>query len=244
MILFNNIKKIYNDITVVNIKELSLNENCIYGLIGPNGAGKTTTIRMLVGLLKPSEGTIKINNEDNFLNIELKSILGYVPDMPNLYEYLTGREYIEFICSLYNINPEEEIEYYLDLFEISDKADMLISSYSKGMKQKISIISTLIHKPEILILDEPFTGLDPVIIKKFKDYLKEYVKKDKNIVIFSTHDLDVASNLCTDIVVIKNGNILYKDSIENSIFESSLEEKFMKIIEWKGIEDYVEYYKK
>ena len=232
MIVFKDIKKIYNKKNiVVNIEELELKEGNIYGLIGPNGAGKTTTIRMLVGLLKPSSGEIIINNENIYDNVSIKAIIGYVPDNPNLYEYLTGREYIDFISSLYKINANDKIDYYLKLFDIEDKSDMLISSYSKGMKQKISIISTLIHEPNILILDEPFTGLDPVTIKKLKDYLREFAKNDKKIVIFSTHDLDVASNLCTRILMIKKGSIIYNNSIENSIKDSSLEDLFMKKIE-------------
>lgn len=231
MILFNDIKKIYDKNTVVDIKELYLTENNIYGLIGPNGAGKTTTIRMLMGLLKPSSGKILIQNEDIHSNCEIKNLLGYIPDNPNLYEDLTGREFIEFICNLYSKKQDTNIDSYLDLFDIHDKSDNLISTYSKGMKQKISIISTLIHEPKILILDEPFTGLDPTTIKKLKDYLKEFAKKDKNIVILSTHDLDVASNLCNDIIVIKKGKLLFNDKIEKLIIDSSLEDEFMKIIE-------------
>ncbi|MBD7913470.1 ABC transporter ATP-binding protein [Clostridium cibarium] len=230
MIIFNDIKKIYGKNVAVNIQKLSLSENNIYGLIGPNGSGKTTTIRMLVGLLKPSFGNILINNSDIHSDIEIKTKLGYVPDNPNLYENLTGREFVEFICNLYYMDDNTNIDYFLDLFDISDKADTLISSYSKGMKQKISIIATLIHNPQILILDEPFTGLDPITIKKLKDYLKEFAKKNNNIVILSTHDLDVASNLCTDIIIIKNGNIIFNDNIKNLTIDSSLEDKFIEII--------------
>ncbi|WP_251862044.1 ABC transporter ATP-binding protein [Clostridium sp. Marseille-Q2269] len=238
MILLNNIKKVYNKNIVLDIKHLSLKNNNIYGLIGPNGAGKTTTIRIILGLLKPTCGSVFINNFNIHLDNKIKSKIGYVPDNPNLYEDLTGREFIEFVSNLYSYKDEEDfknkIDYFLDLFDIKLKSNTMISEYSKGMKQKISIISALIHNPEILILDEPFTGLDPITIKKLKVFIKDFAKNNK-MVIFSTHDLDVASNICTDIIILDNGKIKFNDKLENLTARSSLEDKFVEIIEKTGV---------
>lgn len=236
MIKFTDITKRYNGTNVVDIENLHLLKNCIYGLIGPNGAGKTTTIRMLIGLLNPSSGKISIQGKAVGKSVETKKVIGYIPDVPNLYEHLTGIEHITFIASLYGFRKNEILDNILklaDFFELCDKIYEPIDTYSKGTKQKISIISALIHNPTILILDEPFTGLDPVIIKKFKDYLRSYAREDNNIVIFSTHDLDVASDICTDIIVMDQGRIQYNGKIDALTNNDSLEDAFMCLIERK-----------
>ena len=235
MIEFENISKEYNGSKVVNIKNLQLFENNIYGLIGSNGAGKTTTIKMLIGLLKATTGTIKINGvKVSGEAVDIKRIIGYIPDVPNLYDNLTGIEHITFIANLYgydsNIELEQKILEYADIFEVKEKLYELIETYSKGTRQKISIISALIHKPEILILDEPFSGLVPIVIKKFKVFLKKYIETDKNLVIFSTHDLDVASDICSDIIVLNRGEILFNNKIEEILKENSLENTFFDLI--------------
>lgn len=236
MIKFADITKSYNGKNVVDIENLYLLKNRIYGLIGPNGAGKTTTIRMLIGLLNPSSGEISIQGNIVGKSVETKKIIGYIPDVPNLYEHLTGIEHIIFVASLYGFRKNEILDNILklaDVFELGNKIYEPIDMYSKGTKQKISIMSALIHNPKILILDEPFTGLDPVVIKKFKDYLRKYAKRDNNIVIFSTHDLDVASDICTDIIVMNQGKIRYNGKIDALTESDSLEEAFMCLIERK-----------
>lgn len=236
MIKFADITKSYNGKKVVDIENLYLLKNRIYGLIGPNGAGKTTTIRMLIGLLNPSSGEICIQGKIVGKSVETKKIIGYIPDVPNLYEHLTGIEHIIFVASLYGFRKNEILDNILklaDVFELGNKIYEPIDMYSKGTKQKISIMSALIHDPKILILDEPFTGLDPVVIKKFKDYLRKYAKRDNNIVIFSTHDLDVASDICTDIIVMNQGKIRYNGKIDALTESDSLEEAFMCLIERK-----------
>lgn len=234
MIFFKNVKKNYDENTTINIENVKLESGNIYALLGPNGAGKTTIIRMLIGLLKPSDGEIYINNINIHKSFEYKKLIGYIPDEPNLYESLTGREFITFIANLYGYQNTDDlkrkINFYINEFNITDKADLLISTYSKGMKQKISIISTLIHEPQILILDEPFTGLDTITIKKLKDIIRNFVESKNNIVIFSTHDLDVASNLCTDIIIINKGTIIFDDKIINIPVSKSLEDSFFEIL--------------
>lgn len=234
MIEFKDITKKYNGVNVVDIRNLKLINNRIYGLIGPNGAGKTTTIRMLIGLLKSSTGCITVDGSNVSNSIDVKKKIGYIPDVANLYENLTGLEHITFVANLYGVDGsdrlEKEIKELAHLFEVEDKLDESIETYSKGTKQKISILSALIHKPQILILDEPFTGLDPIVIKKFKDYLKTFVNEKYNLVIFSTHDLDVASDICSDIVVINQGQIKYNGKIEGITKSESLEDAFIQLI--------------
>lgn len=230
MIEIQGIKKHYKKSDYfLEINKLCLKENRIYGFIGNNGAGKTTVIRILLGLLKSDEGFVRIDGEEIIENPEIKRKIGYVPDQPNLYENLSGYEHLEFISGLYGLKDNKQINDWLDYFELYEDRHKTINSYSKGMKQKISIISGIIHQPEILILDEPFTGLDPIAIKKAKEYLHNFVKKEKNLVLFSTHDLDVANNLCTDAVIIKNGKIMAEKN-KKEIEKTGLEKIFFEYI--------------
>ena len=229
MIKLKNIKKLYGDKVVVSINSLELDKGRIYVLLGPNGAGKTTTIRMLLGLLKPSEGSVEIDGFEVLKNVDIKRQIGYVSDVPNLYENLTGYEHIEFIANLYNCYDRERINSLITLFDMYENKDKLISTYSKGMKQKISVISSLVYNPKILILDEPFTGLDPITIKVFKEYLAEFIRDGSNLVLFSTHDLDVASNVCTDAVIMNKGKIVASFN-DKEIKKSGLDKLFFKEI--------------
>ncbi|PXV86005.1 ABC-2 type transport system ATP-binding protein [Lachnotalea glycerini] len=208
MIVYDNVHKRYDKNFEVVIRDLRLDANHIYAFLGENGAGKTTAIRMTLGLLKPSCGRILYDGIELNKNVLLKKKLGYVSDVPNLYESLTGFEQIQFISGLYGRVENEYIYELLDLFGIYEDKDQIIVKYSKGMKQKISIICALVHNPLILILDEPFTALDPGIIKKFKKYLNEFVKKEERLVLFSTHDLDAANTICTDAIIMRKGNII------------------------------------
>lgn len=207
MIIYNNISKKFDKNFEVKIEHLELYDNNIYALLGENGAGKTTTIRMTLGLLKPTSGTIMFDGLNVFRDNNVKRTIGYVPDVPNLYESLTGFEQIQFISNLYGLNNIEYIYELMKKFHIYDERNQVISSYSKGMKQKISIICAVVHKPEILILDEPFTALDPSNIKVVKEYISEYIKEGNHLVLFSTHDLDVANNICTSAIIMRNGKI-------------------------------------
>ncbi len=237
MIRFEGVTKKYNKDTTIEIKDMVINRGEIFGFLGPNGAGKTTTIKMLVGLLKLSSGAIKVNNFDISLQPkEAKKMFAYIPDNPNLYEKLTAREFVKFIANLYGMKDcrelDEKIQNLLMKVELSGKADNLIETYSHGMKQKTQIAAALIHSPEILILDEPFVGLDPAGVKIVKDILKEYADNGKTVFI-STHILDVVENLCTKIAVIQEGKIKYigsVDELKNIENNKTLEDSFLNLI--------------
>ena len=213
---------------------LTIQDGEIFGFIGHNGAGKTTTIKSIVGILKVEEGDILINGVSIIKNPkECKKIMAYVPDNPDIYENLTGIQYLNFISDVYKISKkdrEERIKEYADLFQLTSALGDLISSYSHGMKQKLVIISALIHKPKILILDEPFVGLDPVSSHKVKEIMREMCNEGASI-FFSTHVLEVAEKLCDKVAIIKNGQIVANGDVKDIIGDSSLEELFMELEE-------------
>ena len=213
---------------------LTIQDGEIFGFIGHNGAGKTTTIKSIVGILKVEEGDILINGVSIIKNPkECKELMAYVPDNPDIYENLTGIQYLNFISDVYKISKkdrEERIKEYADLFQLTSALGDLISSYSHGMKQKLVIISALIHKPKILILDEPFVGLDPVASHKVKEIMREMCNEGASI-FFSTHVLEVAEKLCDKVAIIKNGQIVANGDVKDIIGDSSLEELFMELEE-------------
>lgn len=210
---------------------LTVESGDIFGFIGHNGAGKSTTIRAVVGVLDFSEGEIfidghSVRNEP----MECKKVTAYIPDNPDLYENLTGIQYLNFISDVFGIpgdERKESIEKYADLFEITSSLGDLISSYSHGMKQKVAIISALIHKPKLLVLDEPFVGLDPKASFVLKEIMREMCREGTAI-FFSTHVLDVAEKLCNKIAIIKQGRIIASGSIEELTEGHSLEEAFLE----------------
>lgn len=225
---YKNGKKAVNDISI------TVKAGEIFGFIGHNGAGKTTTIKSVVGILEFNEGDILIDGlsikEDP---ISCKRKIAYIPDNPDLYESLTGIQYLNFIGDIYEVSKEERenlIKFYSEKFEIMSALGDLISSYSHGMKQKLVIISALIHKPKLLILDEPFVGLDP----KASHILKEVMRKlcnDGMAIFFSTHVLEVAEKLCDKVAIIKDGNIVSQGKMDEVKGNSSLEDIFMGLIE-------------
>lgn len=200
-------KKLGSNIVVNNLS-FEVSDGEIFGLLGPNGAGKTTTLKMLVGLLKPDKGSVYLDSIDSFKEqVAFKKKLAYIPDSANLYDNLTGREYAYFIARLWDVSKQEVQERFdelVQLFDLGDKIDNFINTYSKGMSQKISLLAALLHKPRILILDEPLTGLDPESSKCIKDYLQNYALQG-NSIIFSTHILEVAEKVCQRILIINKG---------------------------------------
>ena len=206
----------------------------IYGFIGHNGAGKSTTIRAVVGVLDFSEGEILIDGHSvRNEPIECKRITAYIPDNPDLYENLTGIQYLNFIADVFDIGAEEReagIKKYADLFEITDALGDLISSYSHGMKQKVAIISALIHNPRLLVLDEPFVGLDPKASFILKEIMREMCEQGTAI-FFSTHVLDVAEKLCNKIAIIRKGRIIASGTMEELTGGQSLEEVFLEAVD-------------
>ena len=210
---------------------LTVESGDIYGFIGHNGAGKSTTIRAVVGVLDFTEGEIYIDGHSvKDEPMECKKITAYIPDNPDLYENLTGIQYLNFIADVFAIPADERkqsIKKYADLFEITDSLGDLISSYSHGMKQKLAIISALIHKPKLLVLDEPFVGLDPKASFKLKEIMHEMCEGGTAI-FFSTHVLDVAEKLCNKIAIIKQGKLIAAGDIDELTEGHSLEETFLE----------------
>ncbi|MCI6188529.1 MAG: ABC transporter ATP-binding protein [Clostridium sp.] len=206
----------------------------IYGFIGHNGAGKTTTIKAIAGVLDFKFGDIEINGISIKKKPEkCKEQMAYIPDNPDLYEHLTGIQYLNFIGDIFKIKKqerEEAIKKYSDMFEITSNLGDLISSYSHGMKQKLAIISALIHKPKLLILDEPFVGLDPKAAHILKGIMKELCQEG-GAIFFSTHVLEVAEKLCNKIAIIKGGKLIASGETEKIIGNNTLEDVFMELID-------------
>ena len=235
-----NLVKIYGDRSVVNDISFYMDKGEVVCLLGPNGAGKTTTIEMITGVLNIDEGDIVIDGKSITKNpIEAKKQFGFVPDTPDVFEKLTGLEYLNFIGDIYNVSEQERLEKVKKLseeFGISKFLKDRIQSYSHGMRQKLLIISVLLHNPKNWILDEPMTGLDPKASYTLKKLMKEHASQG-NTVFFSTHVLEVAEKLCDKIAVIDKGKIIFVgtcDEIkEKSKTNSNLEESFLKIIEGK-----------
>lgn len=219
---------------VVEDLSLKVEKGDIYAFVGHNGAGKTTTIKSIVGILDFEKGDILIDNKSiKKHEIECKMKMAYIPDNPDLYEHLKGISYLNFIADIYRVSKEkreELIKKYADAFEITKNLGDPISSYSHGMKQKLAIISALIHEPKLLILDEPFVGLDPKASHTLKEIMKEMVKKDCSI-FFSTHVLEVAEKLCNKIAIIKEGKIVVEGNMKEVIKNKSLEDTFMQLVD-------------
>jgi len=235
MLEVKNVSKKYPGSKEYAIQDISLeiSDGDIYGFIGPNGAGKSTLIKSIVGI-HDFEGEIKFNDlsiKDN--PIEFKKNIAYIPDNPVLYEHLTGIEYINFVLNIFNIkdNKEAEIKDLCDMFSLGDKVYDPISSYSHGMQQKISIIAALLHNPKIMILDEPFVGLDPKATFELKEKLKSLCETKGLIVFFSSHVLDVVEKFCNKVCIIKNGKVVANGLTSEVKGDETLEDKFMELFE-------------
>lgn len=235
MLKIKNLTKTYKGgKTAVSDLSLEIESGDIYGFIGPNGAGKTTTIKSVVGIIDFDRGEISVDGHLITQEAILcKSMMAYIPDNPDLYEHLTGIQYLNFIGDVFQVerqNKKERIEKYATEFEILGNLGDLISSYSHGMKQKLAIISALIHKPKLLILDEPFVGLDPkaaLILKK----IMQDMCQEGSAIFFSTHVLDVAEKICNKIAIIKDGKLVASGNTAELIKEQTLEEFFMEVAE-------------
>ncbi len=212
-----NLTKNYGNLTAVKNLNLTVNAGEIYGFLGPNGAGKTTTIKMICGLLKPTKGRVKIDGIDiSESPIEAKSKIGLIPDTPNVYPKLTGREFLYFIADIYDVQREVAVkraEEIFEMFDLKDKADELIETYSHGMKQKIVIGAALVHDPSVIILDEPTVGLDPKSAKLVKDLLRALASKGKTV-FMSTHILEIAERMCDKVGIINEGTLIAEGTID------------------------------
>ncbi len=214
---------------------LQIEAGDIYGFIGHNGAGKTTTIKCIVGIHDFDEGEIWVDG----LSVQkelfaCKQKIAYIPDNPDLYEYMTGVQYLNFVADIFQVSAserQEEIQKHADAFGITQSLGDLISSYSHGMKQKLAIISALIHKPKLLILDEPFVGLDPKAAVILKECMHQ-ICKDGGAIFFSTHVLDVAEKLCNKVAIIKDGKLVTSGKMEEVVQKGeSLESIFMEVVD-------------
>lgn len=217
MIELHGLTKRYGRFTAVDSVDLTVPAGEIFGFLGPNGAGKTTTLRMIAGILQPSAGTVTIGGVSLAKNpMEAKSKLGFIPDRPFIYEKLTGSEFLHFVAGLYG-QEGEEIERrsaeLLGLFDLEDWADQLVESYSHGMRQKLIIASAFVHRPEVIVVDEPMVGLDPKAARILKDLFREFVKRG-NTIMMSTHTLEVAETLCDRIAIIQSGRIRALGTLE------------------------------
>ena len=223
---YNNEKKAINNVS------FKVNDGEIFAFIGHNGAGKTTMIKLIVGILDFDSGEILINNKSiKKIPIECKKEMAYVPDNPDLYENLRAIDFINFICDMYETEllvRKKNIEKYSKLFNMQTKLNDYISSFSHGMKQKIALIAALCHEPKILIMDEPFVGLDPKAMYEMKEIMKQMVKEGKTI-FFSTHILDVAEKLCDTVAIIKDGKIIKTGTMKDIKGDESLEQVFLEL---------------
>ena len=234
MIEIKNVVKKYGDKIAVNNVSFNVPDGCVFAFIGHNGAGKTTLIKSIVGIHDFDEGDILIDGvsikEDP---VACKKIMAYVPDNPLTYEHMKAIDYINFICDMYEIDletREKNIKKYAKIFDMEKKLNDTIDSYSHGMKQKIVLISALVHNPRILVMDEPFVGLDPKAVFDIKEILNEMVK-DGKIVFYSTHILDVAEKLCSKVAIIKDGKLVKSGNMQDIKGDKSLEKVFMELEE-------------
>ena len=211
MIELVHLSKSYGATLAVDDVNLSVPTGEIFGCLGPNGAGKTTTIRMMMGLLQPTSGTVRLGGHDLANNpIAAKQLCGFVPDRPHIYEKLTGAEFLDFIAGLYHVQPTVVVERrdeLLEMFDLSEWATELVESYSHGMKQRLVMAASLIHAPRILIVDEPMVGLDPRGARLLKRTLKQ-LARDGVTVFMSTHSLEVAAETCDRIGIINQGRLI------------------------------------
>ena len=232
MIEIKNVTKKYGGNIAVNNVSFNVNNGEIFAFIGHNGAGKTTLIKSIMGIHKFDEGDILINGKSIKADpIACKKEMAFVPDNPELYEQMKAIDFIDFICDIYEVPQdvrERNIKKYAKLFEIEDKLNDTIESFSHGMKQKIALISALSHEPKVLIMDEPFVGLDPKAVFDVKSIMNEMIKDGKTV-FFSTHILDVAEKLCNRVAIIKKGELVKVGNMEEIKGDKSLEKVFLEL---------------
>ncbi len=243
MIKLINVTKFYKGLCAVDHLNIEVGKGMVFGFLGPNGAGKTTTIKMMAGVLMPTEGQIIINGMDLSKEpSEVKRCTGFIPDRPFVYEKLTGKEFLQFMAGLYRSNhsssQETDIMNLLERFDLSHWGDELIESYSHGMKQRLVMCGALLHKPKVLIVDEPMVGLDPRGARLVKDIFRELAGKGTTV-FMSTHSLEVAQEVCEEIAIIQAGKVIATGTAEDlkkvAGVEGNLESIFLKLTEGRQI---------
>ena len=232
MLNISHLTKTYGEKKAVDDLSLHIAPGEIYGFIGHNGAGKTTTIKAVVGILQFDEGEITIDGvsvKDD--PIACKKKIAYIPDNPDLYDFMSGIKYLNFVADIFGVSAEdrrEHIKKYADMFELTDDLAQPISAYSHGMKQKLAIISAWLHEPKLIIMDEPFVGLDPKASFLLKEMMHEVCEKG-GAIFFSTHVLEVAEKLCDKVAIIKGGKLIRSGTMEEVKGDDSLEEVFLEL---------------
>lgn len=232
MLHIDNLTKTYGKKKAVDGLSLHIAPGEIYGFIGHNGAGKTTTIKACAGILQFDSGEIKIDGMDVQRHpIECKQKIAYIPDNPDMYEFLTGIKYLNFIADVFGVGREqraERIRRYADILGLTEDLAQPISAYSHGMKQKLALISAWIHEPKLIIMDEPFVGLDPKASHLLKEMMREHCDKG-GAIFFSTHVLEVAEKLCDKVAIIKDGRLIASGDMEAVKGDASLEDVFLEL---------------
>lgn len=236
MLRIENLTKKYGEKKAVDSLSLTIAPGEIYGFIGHNGAGKTTTIKAVCGILDFDGGEIYVDGTSIKADpLKCKREIAYIPDNPDLYDFYTGVKYLNFIADIYGIPSDvrkERMRRYCDMFELTPELARPISEYSHGMKQKLAVISTLIHSPKLWLLDEPFVGLDPKAAHTLKQIMRE-VCDGGGAIFFSTHVLEVAEKLCDKIAIIKNGRLVVSGTTDEVRGDASLEDVFLELAEDK-----------
>ena len=234
MLRIEHLTKTYGSKKAVDDLSLHIEPGQIYGFIGHNGAGKTTTIKACCGIMSFDAGEICIDGKNiRTQPLECKRVLAYIPDNPDLYDFLSGIKYLNFICDIFGVpqaERQERIHRYADLFELTGDLAEPISAYSHGMKQKLAIISALVHSPKLIIMDEPFVGLDPVASHKLKGIMREHCDAG-GAIFFSTHVLEVAEKLCDMVAIIKGGRLIRSGTMDEVRGDDSLEDVFLELEE-------------
>ena len=232
MLKIRNFTKVYGEKCAVDSLNLDIASGEICGFIGHNGAGKTTTLKACMGILSFEDGEILIDGMSiKEMPLDVKRITAYIPDNPDLYDFLTGEKYLAFVADVYGVSAERRnrlIAEYADLFEITKDLSSPIGSYSHGMKQKLAIISAWLHSPKLIIMDEPFVGLDPKASHRLKELMRKHCENGGSI-FFSTHVLDVAEKLCDKVAIIKKGKLVAFGPMDEVKGDESLEEVFLEL---------------
>jgi ABC-2 type transport system ATP-binding protein len=243
------VTKLYGPVPAIVNVGFAVPTGEIVGLLGPNGAGKSTTMKVIVGILRPNAGVVRLFGRETLTDpIGTKRQVGYVPEVPQLYEFLTGAEYLDFVADMYEMEPRlrrDRIDQFLVALELKGHENGLISGYSLGMKQKVALISALLHRPKFLILDEPLNGLDPRSARLVKDLLRTLVTRDGVAILFSTHVLEIAQTICDRVVILHQGRVLADGTLESlrtqaGLSGSGLEQVFLTLTGSQDLRDVVD----
>ena len=232
MLNIQHLSKAYGEKKAVDDLSLHIAPGEIYGFIGHNGAGKTTTLKAVAGILNYDEGTILVDGVDNRKPpLDCKRRIAYIPDNPDIYDFMTGIKYLNFVADIFGVGSaerQERIRKYADLFELTGDLGQAVATYSHGMKQKLAIISAFIHEPKLILMDEPFVGLDPKAAHILKGMMRELCDKG-GAIFFSTHVLEVAEKLCNKVAIIKDGRLIRQGTMEEVKGDTSLEQVFLEL---------------